>query len=100
MASPAVRKVWLHRGLAGVWALLAIPGVLWWAESILFVIAASVYANIASEWSTSEASDDRLLVERLDRIETTLSTRRRWRPTWSEDRPRRLAKGRATPRCC
>jgi len=62
------RKVWAHRALAAVWALLAIPGVLWWAESILFVIAASVYANVASELAGAEAADDRLIAARLDEL--------------------------------
>ncbi len=65
-------RVWLHRALAAVWVLLAIPGVIWWAESILFVIAASVYANVASEIAGSEAADDQELAERLDRIEALL----------------------------
>ncbi len=59
-----------------MWLLLAIPGVLWWAESILFVIAASVYANVASELAGAEAADDRDLAERLDRIEALLKDHR------------------------
>lgn len=66
------RKVWLHRGLAAMWVLLAIPGVLWWAESILFVILVSLYANFVGEVGASEAADDRELAERLDRIEAKL----------------------------
>jgi hypothetical protein len=68
-------KVWIHRILALVWALLAIPGVLWWAESILFVILVSLYANFVGEVSASEAADDRALAERLDRIERLLVER-------------------------
>ena len=62
-------RVWAHRALAGVWVLLAIPGVIWWAESILFVILVSLYANFASEMSAAEAADDRDVLRRLDRIE-------------------------------
>ncbi len=69
------RRVWIHRALAGMWVLLAVPGVIWWAESILFVIAASVYANVASELAGAEAADDRDLAERLDRIEALLKER-------------------------
>jgi hypothetical protein len=67
------RGVWLHRALAATWIVLAIPAVLWWKESILFVILASVYANVASEMSAAEAADDRQLAERLDRIEAMLA---------------------------
>lgn len=65
-------RVRLHRALAAVWVLLAIPGALWWAESILFVILVSLYANFVGEISASEAADDRDLAEQLDRIEETL----------------------------
>ncbi|MER7331688.1 MULTISPECIES: hypothetical protein [unclassified Micromonospora] len=72
---PRRRKVWLHRGLASMWVLLAIPGTLWWAQSILFVILVSLYANFASELAAAEASDDRDVLERLDRIEKLLAER-------------------------
>lgn len=68
-------KVWLHRGLAALWVALAVPGVLWWKQSILFVILASLYANVASELSTSEAADDRAVLDRLDRLEQLLRDR-------------------------
>ncbi len=67
--------MWLHRALAGMWVLLVIPGVIWWAESILFVILVSLYANIVGEISASEAADDRELAKRLDRIERLLKER-------------------------
>lgn len=66
-------KVWIHRGLAALWVLLAIPGTIWWATSIYFVIVASIYANVASELATAEASNDREVLERLDRIEALLT---------------------------
>ena len=34
-----------------VWTLLLIPALLWWSESLLFVILMSVYANIAASLS-------------------------------------------------
>lgn len=69
------RKVWVHRGLAALWVLLAIPGVVWWKTSILFVILVSLYANFASEIAAAEASDDAAVMERLDRIEKLLTER-------------------------
>lgn len=47
----------VHLGLAALWAALAVPTVLWWSDSILWVLLISVYANIASHWSAAEASD-------------------------------------------
>ncbi len=70
--SSSRRRVWIHRGLAAMWVLLAIPGVLWWADSILFVILVSLYANFVGEISASEAADDQELAKRLDRIEALL----------------------------
>lgn len=66
------RKVWVHRSLAAFWVLLAIPGALWWSESIMFVILASLYANAAASWSSAEASDDRSVCDRLDRMQHQL----------------------------
>ena len=43
-----------------------------WAESIALVWAASVYANIMSDWASSEAADDSVVLERLDRLERML----------------------------
>jgi membrane protein implicated in regulation of membrane protease activity len=66
------RRVWFHRVSAIVWALALIPAWIWWRESVLFVIVASIYANTKSDWSAAEAADDRALIERLDRIEQLL----------------------------
>lgn len=49
-----------HVAMMGVWALLAIPAVLWWKESILFVILVSLYANWVghfSSWQAARAED-------------------------------------------
>lgn len=42
--------------MTGVWALLAIPTLLWWRESILWVAFMSLYANVASHWAAYQAS--------------------------------------------
>lgn len=64
--------VLFHRVSAAVWLVLLIPALLWWSESIAFVIVASVYANMKSDWGAAEAADDRRVVEALDRIEQVL----------------------------
>ncbi len=46
--------VWLrryHLGMLFVWIGLSVPGVLFWKESILFVILLSLYANVAGEFA-------------------------------------------------
>lgn len=47
---------WVHRGLAVSWLLLAIPTLLWWRHSILWVAFMSLYANVASHWAAAEAA--------------------------------------------
>ncbi|MEU4558545.1 hypothetical protein AB0F72_09145 [Actinoplanes sp. NPDC023936] len=69
------RKVWIHRGATIVCALLAIPAVLWWSDSVLFVILLSLTTQAWTSWGSAEAADDRELSTRLDRIEQLLRQR-------------------------
>lgn len=46
-----------------IWALLVIPTMLFWKESVLVVLFYSIYANFAGHWSGYEgakAQDDAL----------------------------------------
>jgi hypothetical protein len=52
------RRVRFHRISAYIWMALLIPAYLWWRESVFFVIAASIYANVKSDFAASEAADD------------------------------------------
>jgi hypothetical protein len=45
----------LHLVLAWVWVVLAIPAILWWKESIIFVILLSLYANFETSMAAHEA---------------------------------------------
>lgn len=45
-----------HKTMMALWALLAIPTVLWWKESVLWVAFLSLYANFASEFGAWHAS--------------------------------------------
>lgn len=45
-----------HLFMIFVWAGLSIPGILWWKESILFVIILSLYANIGAEFGAYQAA--------------------------------------------
>lgn len=64
-----VRRVWaaprtwrrFHGAMTVVWLLLGIPSVLWWRESIAWLVFMSVWANVAghfSGWQGSRAEDN------------------------------------------
>lgn len=69
---PSRMIVWFHRVRAVSWLILAVPAVVWWADSILLAILLSLYANAASDWGAAEAADNSQLLRRLDRLETKL----------------------------
>jgi hypothetical protein len=50
------RAAWMHVVLAVGWALTAIPTVLWWSESILWVAFMSIYAIVSTHWGAVEAA--------------------------------------------
>jgi hypothetical protein len=70
------KRVWVHRTATLICVLLAVPAVLWWSDSVLFVILISLATQGYASLSASEAADDRQLTERLDRIEALLDQRR------------------------
>lgn len=49
-----------HAGMTVVWLVLLVPSLLWWKDSILWVILLSVWANMASHfgaWQGARAED-------------------------------------------
>ncbi|MEV5265246.1 hypothetical protein [Streptomyces werraensis] len=46
----------LHLTLTCVWVLLAIPTLLLWRESILWVAFMSLYANVAAHWAAFQGA--------------------------------------------
>jgi hypothetical protein len=40
-----------HLFMMGLWPLLAIPTMLWWKDSVVWVAILSLYANFAGEFS-------------------------------------------------
>ena len=48
-----------HRIMGFIWIGLTPPAILWWKESILFVILCSLYANIESAFAADEAQRTR-----------------------------------------
>ncbi len=52
------RRAWIHVVLAVVWAALIVPTLLWWHDSILWVLVISLYANVVGHLSAVEAARD------------------------------------------
>lgn len=48
LSSSRVKASTIHTCLTVLWALLAVPTLLWWRESVLWVALMSLWANIAS----------------------------------------------------
>jgi hypothetical protein len=46
----------VHLFLTVSWAILAIPAIAWWRESVPFLVGVSVYANFVGHWSSYEAA--------------------------------------------
>jgi hypothetical protein len=47
---------WFHLAMIGVWAFLAIPGLIWWKDAVWFVVVMSLYANVAGEFAAYQAA--------------------------------------------
>ena len=45
-----------HLVMMGFWAVVAVPGVLYWRESVTFVIILSLYANFAGEFAAYQGA--------------------------------------------
>lgn len=67
----------MHKYLALLWGTLAIPTVLWWHDSILWISLVSLYANGVGHWAAFQASRAEESV--TDNPENSLS--------WDQDAP-------------
>lgn len=47
---------WFHLVMMIVWAALAVPGILYWSESIIFIMILSLYANFAGEFAAYQGA--------------------------------------------
>lgn len=45
-----------HLAAAGIWAVLLVPTLLWWRESIFWVAAMSLYANLVGHLSAYQGA--------------------------------------------
>jgi hypothetical protein len=69
-------RVRIHRGATVICLLLAVPGVLWWSDSVLFVILISLATQAWTSWGAAEAADDTELRRELQHIRDLLEQRR------------------------
>jgi hypothetical protein len=66
--------IWFHRSRAVVWVIVGVISFpLGWANSVVLVWIASVYANISGDIGAAAAADDRAVIERLDRVDLRLA---------------------------
>lgn len=66
------KSVLFNRVCAVMWAVAVVPAWLWWRESVLFVIVASIYANVKSDWGAAAAADDRPVLQELAEVKAEL----------------------------
>ncbi len=62
------RKILFGRVRAGLWAVATGACLLWFPDSIVYVIIASGYANVMTDLSVAEAADDRAILEELHHL--------------------------------
>jgi hypothetical protein len=50
------RAAAVHYSMASLWALLLVPTLIWWPNSVLWVAFMSLYANFVGHLSAAKAS--------------------------------------------
>jgi hypothetical protein len=51
----------VHLAMMGVWLALVLPTLLWWKDSILWVLLISIYANVVGHfgaWQAARAEEE------------------------------------------
>lgn len=57
------RMVQLHFALTILWLVLLVPTLVWWRESIVWLVIISWYANFVGQWSAYQAARSELRQE-------------------------------------
>lgn len=76
--------------LALLWAVLTIPTIIWWKDSILWVAVASIYANFISQATAYLAGRVEVRTERVEQHQAAQERLDREREEHIEDMVRRL----------
>lgn len=71
------RKVLFHKIRAVCWVIIAPIALIWFPDSVAFVIIVSCYANVVSDWGAAEAANDTEIIDRLDRLERAVKALRK-----------------------
>lgn len=58
-----------HKYATFAWMILIIPSLLWWRESVAWVVLMSAWANVAGHWSSYQAS--RVEKKQDEQVDTT-----------------------------
>lgn len=66
-------RFWTHLVVALVQVALVGPALLWWKDSILFVIGLSLFANFYAAVSAVEAADDSAVLAELHDVKAELA---------------------------
>lgn len=57
-------RVWarFHAVATVVWLVLIVPSILWWRDSVAWVVLMSAWANVAAHWASYQAAraDERI----------------------------------------
>lgn len=56
----------LHFWMTVLWAALIVPTLLWWNQSILWVLLMSIWANAATHWGAYQAARAERMVRTED----------------------------------
>lgn len=75
MSATAWKRIQL--GLTVAWAILLVPSVLWWKNSVPWIVAMSAYANVAASgaaWMAARADEDSVGKSDLEPIKAALRT--------------------------
>jgi hypothetical protein len=56
LSSSRIKASTIHTVLTVAWAVLVLPTLFWWRESVMWVALMSLWANIASHWAAREAA--------------------------------------------
>ncbi len=62
-------RVWFHRGRSILWVVVGVASFVWgFANSVMLVWIASLYANVVSDWGAAEAANNTEVLEAIAQL--------------------------------
>ena len=77
----------VHIGLTAFWALMMVPTILFFKDSVLWVSIVSIYALVASHWSAYEAAQAGVHRDTLRQIRAVTDALAQLMTSYQEDQP-------------